>query len=190
MWIRAEDKIMLSKTIQDVTIECVKGNIVEQDDIDAVVNAANAWLRIGGGVAGAVHRAAGSRLEQACRKLAPIRPGQAVITEAFNMPNSFVIHCLGPVYGSDKPSDKLLADCYRNSLQLAEQNRISSIAFPAISTGAFGYPVDEAMQVAAETVVNQTPKLSAVKLIRFVLFSQRDYDAAQTALEQAVSSLN
>ncbi|MFP4067177.1 MAG: macro domain-containing protein, partial [Spirochaetaceae bacterium] len=127
-------------TRDGVTVECVLGDIVRQPDVDAVVNAANAQLQIGGGVAGAVHRAAGPELAAECRPYAPIRPGEAVITGAGRLPNRHVIHVLGPVYGMDKPEDKLLADCYRNALRRAEENRLSSVAFPAISTGAFGYP--------------------------------------------------
>src|SRR6056297_2403658 len=98
--------------VNGMTIEIVRGNIATQKDITAVVNAANAQLRIGGGVAGAVHRAAGPELEKETRQLAPIKPGEAVISGAHNLPNTYIIHCLGPVYGMDKPEDKLLADCY------------------------------------------------------------------------------
>lgn len=126
----------------DVTIECLQGDIARQPDVEAIVNAANAQLRIGGGVAGAIHRAAGPGLEEECRPFAPIQPGEAVITGGHELPNRHVIHCLGPVYGVDKPADWLLASCYRNALQLAEQHGIRSLAFPAISTGAFGYPIE------------------------------------------------
>ncbi|MCF8095488.1 MAG: macro domain-containing protein, partial [Desulfobacteraceae bacterium] len=95
---------MSRKEANGGTIECVQGDIANQPDVDAIVNAANAELRPGGGVAGAIHRAAGPGLEEECRPLAPILPGQAVITGAHNLPNSHVIHCLGPVYGIDKPS--------------------------------------------------------------------------------------
>jgi O-acetyl-ADP-ribose deacetylase len=158
----------------EATIECVQGNITNQPDMEAIVNAANAELRSGGGVAGAIHRAAGPGLEEECRPLAPIRPGQAVITTAHNLPNRYVIHCLGPVYGVDRPSDSLLASCYRHALRLAEQNTISSLAFPALSTGAFGYPMEPAARVAFTTILEELPTLSAVKRIRFVLFSEAD----------------
>lgn len=152
----------------------MRGDIANQPDMDAVVNAANAELRIGGGVAGAIHRAAGPGLEEECRPLAPIRPGQAVITGAHGLPNRYVIHCLGPVFGRDEPADGLLAACYRNALHLAEQSGIASIAFPAISTGAFGYPMEPATRVALKTVLDEVPRLSSVKHIRFVLFSAAD----------------
>lgn len=124
-----------------VKIEVVQGDISRQADMEVIVNAANAELRTGGGVAGAIHRAAGPELEEACRPLAPIAPGEAVITKAFRLPNQWVVHCLGPVYGRDKPEAQLLANCYENALMLAENHRVKSIAFPAISTGIFGYPL-------------------------------------------------
>ncbi|MDZ7847015.1 MAG: macro domain-containing protein [Owenweeksia sp.] len=96
----------------DVELELVEGNITQQPDMAAIVNAANAELLIGGGVAGAIHRAAGPGLEKECAPLAPIKPGEAVITGAHQLPNQYVIHCLGPVYGRDKPEDRLLANCY------------------------------------------------------------------------------
>jgi O-acetyl-ADP-ribose deacetylase (regulator of RNase III) len=167
---------MVEKKINGVTIQCVCGNIADQPDMDAIVNAANAWLRMGGGVAGAIHRAAGPGLEKEGRKLAPIAPGQAVITGAHNLPNRHVIHCLGPVYGQDKPAADLLASCYENALRLAEQNGLSSIAFPAISTGIFGYPLEDAARVAIKTVVRRIPRLSSLCCIRFVLFDQSDLE--------------
>jgi O-acetyl-ADP-ribose deacetylase len=160
--------------INDRLVECVQGDIARQLDMDAIVNAANAELRIGGGVAGAIHRAAGPKLEAECRPLAPIRPGQAVITGGHKLPNRYVIHCLGPVYGMDEPSADLLASCYWNALRLAEQEGIRSIAFPAISTGAFGYPMEPAARVAFRTLLKEAPKLKTVRRIRFVLFNDAD----------------
>src|SRR6056297_690054 len=161
--------------IDHVQLETGQGDIASQPDMTAVVNAANARLETGGGVAGAIHRAAGRGLAEECRPMAPIRPGQAVISGAHNLPNDYVIHCLGPVYGSDKPEDKLLADCYRNALKIAEEKGIDSVAFPAISTGAFGYPLEAATDIALEAVRGMIPDLQQVSLIRFVLFSGRDY---------------
>jgi O-acetyl-ADP-ribose deacetylase (regulator of RNase III) len=165
---------MTRRTLHRVIIECVQGNIADQPDMDAVVNAANAELRVGGGVAGAIHRAAGPGLEEECRPLAPICPGQAVVTSGQALPNRYVIHCLGPVYGRDEPSDSLLAACYRNALLVAEQKGISSVAFPAISTGAFGYPMEPAARIALKTLIDELPRLSSVKHIRFVLFDAAD----------------
>jgi len=137
----------------DFTLEIVQGDITKQPDMEAIVNAANAQLMPGGGVAGAIHRAAGPELAEACRPLAPIRPGQAVITPGFRLPNRYVIHVLGPVYGRDVPSDQILAEAYRNALKLADEHGIRSVAFPAISTGVFGYPMEEAAEVALKTVL-------------------------------------
>jgi O-acetyl-ADP-ribose deacetylase (regulator of RNase III) len=172
----------MTKTISGVTIECVEGDIASQVGITAVVNAANAQLRMGGGVAGAIHRAAGPGLSEECRPLAPIKPGEAVITGGHNLPNRYVIHCLGPVYGMDKPEDELLARCYRNALQLADDYKIDSVAFPAISTGAFGYPAEEAAGVAFRAVLQTIPKLKHVKRVRFVLRSARDLEIHERVL--------
>lgn len=170
--------------VGDVVIECVRGDITRQPDMDAIVNAANAQLMPGGGVAGAIHRAAGRGLAEECRPLAPIKPGEAVITGGHDLPNPYVIHCLGPVYGRDEPSDKLLADCYRNALRLAEEKGLASVAFPAISTGAFGYPLEPAARVALSTVVEMAPSLKSVKTVRFVLFGEKDLEVHQRVLQE------
>jgi O-acetyl-ADP-ribose deacetylase len=166
----------MKKQVGEVILEAVQGDIANQSDITAVVNAANAQLMSGGGVAGAIHRAAGPGLAEECRPMAPIRPGEAVISGAHNLPNQYVIHCLGPVYGMDKPENLLLADCYRNALQLADEKRIDSVAFPAISTGAFGYPFEAATDIALQTVQEVLPELKFVKHIRFVLFGEEDFE--------------
>lgn len=150
-----------------MSIEIVEGDITEQPDLDAVVNAANAELMPGGGVAGAIHRAAGSELAEACRPLAPIEPGEAVVTEAFGLPNRFVVHALGPRYGIDEPADELLANAYRNALARCGEQSIRSVGFPALSAGAFGFPLAAAARIAVETVVAEAPEGLTV---RFVLF--------------------
>lgn len=167
---------MITKSINGITIELKRGDIASQDDVEAVVNAANAQLKIGGGVAGAIHRAAGPGLAEEARPMAPIKPGEAVITGGHDLPNDYVIHCLGPVYGRDKPEDQLLADCYRNALRRAEEERITSVAFPSISTGAFGYPMEEAARVAFQTIKEQASDLESVKRIRFVLWGEEAMD--------------
>jgi O-acetyl-ADP-ribose deacetylase len=172
------------RAVHGVTVECVRGDITAQDDVAAIVNAANAELRSGGGVAGAIHRAGGPKLERETRPLAPIRPGEAVITGGHDLPNDYVIHALGPVYGQDRPEAELLANCYRNALALAEQNGIDSIALPAISTGVFGYPVEEAAEVALRAVVEETEKLERVRLIRFVLFAEEDFEVHERVLSK------
>ena len=170
------------------TVDCVQGDITRQPDIEAVVNAANAELRPGGGVAGAIHRAAGPGLYLECRPLAPIRPGQAVITGGHRLPNRYVIHCLGPVYGVDTPSERLLADCYRNALRIAGERGIRSIAFPAISAGIFGYPMEEAAQVAVQTVLKEMTDRPSLREVRFVLFDQAALRTYQRLLEGSVSA--
>jgi O-acetyl-ADP-ribose deacetylase len=172
----------MEKTVSGVTIECVRGDIASQTGFAAVVNAANARLMMGGGVAGALHRAAGPGLAEECRPLAPIEPGEAVITGGHNLPNRYVIHCLGPVYGVNKPEDELLASCYRNALELAEKHEIESIAFPAISTGVFGYPVRDAAEVAFRTIMEMLPDLKHLKRIRFVLHGSGDLEIHEEVL--------
>ena len=167
-----------------VAIEITQGDITDQPDMTAIVNAANAQLRTGGGVAGAIHKAAGPALEEECRPLAPIKPGQAVITGAHQLPNDYVIHCLGPVYGADKPESRLLAACYRNALQMAEEKKIDSVAFPALSTGAFGYPLELATDIALQTVRGMAPNLKHVRKVRFVLFSENDRKVYEDKLEK------
>lgn len=167
---------------EGVLVECVRGDITGQPDLDAIVNAANAELRTGGGVAGAVHRAAGPGLEEECRPLAPIEPGEAVITGAHELPNERLIHCLGPVWGEDEPAADLLASCYEAALELAEAEELASVGFPAISTGAFGYPLEDAARVALGTVRDAAPGLESVRRIRFVLFGERALQAHEDVL--------
>src|SRR5690606_26719144 len=163
-------------------IECVEGDITAQPDLEAIVNAANAQLMPGGGVAGAIHRAAGPGLAEECRQLAPIRVGQAVITGAHGLPNRHVIHCLGPVYGRDEPSAELLASCYREALRLADEHKLTSVAFPAISTGIFGYPMEAAARVALNTVATAARTLARVRHVRFVLRTAEDLAVHDAAL--------
>ncbi len=162
-------------------IELVRGDITRQPDLDVIVNAANAMLLPGGGVAGAIHAAAGPELEEACRELAPIEPGEAVMTPAFHLPNRYIIHCLGPVYGDDEPAAELLAACYRNALRLTASLELLSIGFPAISTGVFGYPLREAAHVALRAVREELQGPTTLSLVRFVLFD----DSALTAFREA-----
>ncbi|HJQ27995.1 MAG TPA: macro domain-containing protein [Rubrobacter sp.] len=174
----------MSRTFGAVMVECVRGDITSQEDVNAVVNAANARLGPGGGVAGAIHRAAGPGLAEEAMPLGPIEPGEAVITGGHGLPNSYVIHTLGPVYGQDRPEAELLAGCYRNSLALAEEKEVESIAFPAISTGIFGYPIEEAARVALGAVREEVGGLEHVRLIRFVLHSLSDLEVHEKALSE------
>jgi O-acetyl-ADP-ribose deacetylase (regulator of RNase III) len=170
-----------------LTVECVKGDIANQPDMDAVVNAANAWLQPGSGVAGAIHNAAGPGLERECRALAPIAPGEAVITSAHRLPNRYVIHCLGPIYGRNEPSDELLASCYCSALRLAEEKHLTCVAFPAISTGVFGYPIEPAARIAFVTLLALADQLRWVRRVRFVLFSNRDLLAHERVLKKVMN---
>ncbi|MDZ7742890.1 MAG: macro domain-containing protein [Bacteroidota bacterium] len=174
----------MKKEINRITLEILQGDIIDQQDMDTIVNAANARLLPGGGVAGAIHQAAGPELAKESEPLGPIEPGEAVITRAHKLPNKHVIHCLGPVYGRDKPEDKLLANCYRNALKLAEDNGIESIAFPSISTGAFGFPVEEAAEIAIRTITENLPELKSVKKIRMVLYSRSDKIIYENTLQE------
>lgn len=155
-------------------IQIVKGDITNQPDIEAIVNSANKYLEPGGGVSGAIHKKAGPQLYEYCKKLAPIRTSQAVITPAFNLPNKYIIHTLGPVYGKDKPEEELLKQTYRNCLELANNYNIKSVAFPSISTGIFGYPIELACPIAIKTIKEKVDE-TQIELIRFVLFSEEDY---------------
>lgn len=172
----------MRRTFGAVTVECVAGDITSQADVAAVVNAANARLAPGGGVAGAIHNAAGPGLAEEAVPLGPIGPGEAVITGAHGLPNRHVIHTLGPVYGQDRPEAELLARCYRNALNLAEENDVESVALPAISTGIFGYPVEAAAEVALRTVREEAERLERVRLVRFVLFGERDLEVHESVL--------
>lgn len=170
--------------LQKITIEVAQGDISKQSDLEAVVNAANAELAPGGGVAGAIHSAAGPKLYKECQALAPIKPGEAVITKAYNLPNKYVIHVLGPVYGKDKPEDRYLSSCYREALALAEENKIKSIGFPAISTGIFGYPPEKAIEVVFNTVLSELHHLKHLKRIKFVLFGEEDLHLYENKLKE------
>lgn len=169
---------------KNTTVEIVIGDITDQPDMDAIVNAANAELRIGGGVAGAIHQKGDPELTELTRPLAPINPGEAVITEAPGLPNKHVIHCLGPVYGSDEPSNELLANCYKNAFYLAEKHELKSIAFPAISTGAFGFPMPDAAKIAIESILFETNELDSVKTIRIVLYDDEAFNVHKEFLSE------
>lgn len=178
---------MISAHVGGIRIELTVGDIASQPDADAVVNAANAELMPGGGVAGALHRAAGPGLAEECVPLAPLRPGECVLTGGHHLPNSYIIHCLGPVYGIDEPADDLLASCYRCALHRADGYLLESVAFPAISTGAFGYPMADAAGVALDTVAAATHQLHNVRLVRMVLANRTVLAAHQTVLDELQS---
>jgi O-acetyl-ADP-ribose deacetylase (regulator of RNase III) len=178
---------MNTYTRNGIDIELVQGDIASQDDIEAAVNAANAQLRTGGGVAGAIHRGAGPGLTEETRQYAPIEPGEAVVTGGHNLPNDYVIHCLGPRWEIDTPEEELLRSCYRRALELAEENEITSVAFPALSTGAFGYPIQEATEVAVDEVLGELAGLESVQRIRFVVYSNHDRDVYREKLDSRLA---
>jgi O-acetyl-ADP-ribose deacetylase len=159
--------------VGEVRIELRVGDIVAQADLDAVVNAANPQLAPGGGVAGAIHAAAGPGLWEECRPLGPVETGGCVLTAAHDLPNAAVLHCVGPVHGRDEPAAELLASCYRRALELATEAGLTSVGFPAISTGIYGYPQAAAAEVALRTVRDlAVGGLGSVRLVRFVLYDE------------------
>lgn len=164
----------------DLALEIATGDITAQP-VDAVVNAANAQLAPGGGVAGAIHRAAGPELREACRPLGGCATGEAKITDGFALPARWIVHTVGPVYGRDEPADQLLATCYRESLACADEAGAQSIAFPALSTGAFGYPLDEAADIAVATLLDELPRMASLRHVRMVLFSEREAEVHRRA---------
>lgn len=166
-------------------LQLLSGDITRQDT-EAVVNAANKRLAPGGGVAGAIHRVAGPRLGEECEKLGGCETGQAKISSGYNLPNKYVIHTVGPVYGRAESEGKLLRDSYLNSLKLAEGKGVKSISFPALSTGAFGYPLGEASQIALQTIVDYLKGKTGIELVRMVLYDQGSFDVHKEVLEEIV----
>lgn len=153
--------------------------------VDAIVNAANSRLSGGGGVDGAIHRAAGPELAPAARAAGPCLPGEAVITSGFGLPARFVIHAVGPVWsGGDRREEALLASCYARSLELAGGARLKTIAFPCISTGIFGFPRDRAAQIALDTVVRKAPRQATLQRVVFCCHSDADAALYRDLLEQ------
>ncbi len=164
-----------------VQITVVLGDIVKQK-VDAIVNAANSSLLGGMGVDGAIHKAAGQELLEECRRLGGCATGQAKITKAYLLPAKFVVHTVGPVFGKAKGKEALLlSSCYKNSLALAKKHGVKTIAFPAISTGAFHYPKEAAAKIAVETVKKTIAKDSFFEEIRFVLFNKKNLEIYKKA---------
>jgi len=166
----------------DSKIEIVRGDITKLQ-VDAIVNAANASLLGGGGVDGAIHRGAGSELLAECRTLGGCPPGEAKITRGYRLPARFVIHTVGPVWRGGKHREaETLANCYRSSLQLAVENGIKTIAFPAISCGAYGYPIPDATQIALKSVRDFVATDDRIDKVTFVLWGEDIYDAYRQLL--------
>jgi O-acetyl-ADP-ribose deacetylase (regulator of RNase III) len=156
-------------------IEILQGDITKLE-VDAIVNAANESLLGGGGVDGAIHRAAGPKLLEECRKLNGCDTGDVKITKGFNLKAKFVIHTVGPVWRAGNfDEDSLLKSCYQKSLQIAEDNKLKSIAFPAISTGVYGFPFDRASKIALRTVYDFITQSNYLEKVIFVLFGESDF---------------
>lgn len=164
-------------------IQTVQGDITKVADLEAIVNAANNSLLGGGGVDGAIHRAAGPELLEECRTLGGCGTGEAKLTGAYRLPCKYVIHTVGPIwYGGKRGEPKALANAYWNSLRVAAENGIRTIAFPSISTGVYGYPVEKAAVIAMDTVVQfQKDYPDQMDVVRFVLFDNRTLKAYEQA---------
>ncbi len=164
------------------SVELIQGDITKQK-VDAIVNAANTTLLGGGGVDGAIHRAAGSELLEECRKLGGCPTGQAKITKGYKLPAKYVIHTVGPVWNEGRHGeDELLRNCYKNSLRLAAEHGIKTVAFPSISTGAYRFPIDRACEIAVETVKESLKDLRGIEKVIFVCFSDHDTEVYRKTL--------
>lgn len=176
------------KIINQAKLSITKGDITQQTT-DAIVNAANSSLMGGGGVDGAIHRAGGPAILEECKQIVSrqgrLPTGQAVITTAGNMKAKHVVHTVGPIWhGGSQKEAELLASAYQESLKLAAENHLNSISFPSISTGAYGYPLDEASHIAINAVASFLSKTTSIKEVVFVLFDSRTYDAYASALQE------
>jgi len=172
----------LETIINKSKLELMRGNIAEQDT-DAIVNSARSDLGPDSGVAGAIHRAAGPGLWEEVQRLNGCTTGEAKITAGHNLKAKYVIHTVGPVFGNTTNDSMILASSYEQCLRLASQYKIESISFPSISTGIFGYPVEEASEIALRTVINYLTRHPEIKLVRFVLLSQKDYKTYEATLQ-------
>ncbi|PIZ20253.1 MAG: O-acetyl-ADP-ribose deacetylase [Deltaproteobacteria bacterium CG_4_10_14_0_8_um_filter_43_12] len=169
--------------VNQSTVSLVEGDITEEGT-DAIVNAANSRLAGGGGVDGAIHRSGGPAIMEECRKIGGCPTGKAVITTGGNLNARYVIHTVGPVYnGGGRNEAALLESAYRESLKLASSKGLRSIAFPSISTGAYGYPLAEAANIALKTVIDYLKANTDITLVRFVLFGRQAYDEYEKTLK-------
>jgi O-acetyl-ADP-ribose deacetylase (regulator of RNase III) len=172
--------------VGESTLELVEGDITQQDT-EAIVNAANSSLLGGGGVDGAIHRAAGPELLDECRALGGCPVGEARLTRGYRLNAKYVIHGVGPIYSNSPRDAELLANVHQHALQLATQHGIASLAFPAISTGVYGYPMEEAAPIALKVVIDYMRQHPEIELVRFVLFGKRALQAYKTALSALIA---
>jgi len=173
-------------TIQNAVIELVQGDITKEET-DAIVNAANSGLRGGGGVDGAIHRAGGPSIMEECRGIGSCPTGQAVVTGGGNLKAGYVIHTVGPVYGGGNRGEaELLKSAYLESLKKVTHYGLTSVSFPAISAGIYGYPLHEAARIALDTTINYVKDHEEITLVRFVLFSRDTYDVFSHELKKLV----
>ncbi len=173
-------EVKINKGVLSIT----EGDITKQET-EAIVNAANKSLRGGGGVDGAIHRAGGPKILEECEKIGGCETGEAVITAGGNLKAKYVIHTVGPVYrGGLRNEPGLLENAYQNSLKLASSKGIKSIAFPSISTGAYGYPLDSAAEIALKTAVTYLREHTDIELVRFVLFGHNAYEVYERVLKR------
>src|SRR3972149_3772922 len=171
--------------VGSTTISLIRGDI-PVEDTDAIVNAANTRLAGGGGVDGAIHRAGGHRIKDECRKIGRCPTGGAVLTIGGNLKARFVIHAVGPIYKDGKHGEAgHLKDAYEASLRIAKEKGLKSVAFPSISTGAYGYPIEEAAEIALKTVMGFVKENRGFELVRFVLFSDQDLKVYEERLKEA-----
>jgi len=165
-------------------LELTKADITKLN-VDAIVNAANSTLLGGGGVDGAIHYAAGRELLEECRLLGGCKPGQAKITQGYKLPARYVIHAVGPIWrGGSAREPELLASCYSSSIRLAIENGIKSIAFPAISCGAYGYPLNQAARIAVKTIIDSIEEQPSIERVVFVCFERDVLAAYRKAFDQ------
>lgn len=168
--------------VGDSVLELTLGDITIQET-DAIVNAANSQLSPGGGVSGAIHRAAGPRLWDECKTLNGCDTGEAKITKGYNLPADYVIHTVGPIYAGRVSDTVSLKNSYMNSLDLASKNNLKSISFPSISTGVFGYPVKEASYIALKAIIDWLKHHPGIQTVKMILHSEEDYNTYKSALD-------
>jgi O-acetyl-ADP-ribose deacetylase (regulator of RNase III) len=174
----------MKASVHQSTLEIAQGDITQQET-EAIGNAANSALAGGGGVDGAIHRAGGpSVMAELKAKYKGCPTGSAVVTSGGNLRAKYVIHAVGPRYSGSAKDPELLASAYRKSLELCSQNKITSVAFPSISTGIYGYPVEEASRIALKTVIDYLKDHPEIKLVRFVLFDTRTFDVYKKSLKE------